>query len=135
MLKKIDKVIEEQIQLLTEDNNQIIYTNEDQFKLKSGPKIQLGKVSIKDATILVGRYLNCYSMFPNIYIYTCYPGLNHQIYDMAGWNKLIKNPKINTKGKIKIKVIIEGVDWITGRPSCSMTISFPDVSFDIFKEY
>ena len=134
MLNKFDKLIEEQIQLLTEDNNQLIYDNATQFKLKTGPKIQFGEVSIDDATTLVSRYLNCYSMFPNIYVYTNYPSLNGQIYNMADWNKLINNPKINTKGKIKIKVTIAGVDWITRRPSCRMTISFPDVYLDIFKD-
>ena len=108
--------------------NDLVYTAAEQFKLKTGPKIQYGLLSKTDVETIIGRYLNLYGrMFPNIFVYTKYPAYNTTIHTMKDFNDLCNNEKIyDGTGKIQVKFEISGVDFISKRPSARLSISFPE---------
>ena len=114
--------------------NDLVYTSAAQFKLKTGPKVQRGLLDKDDAQDVLGRYLNIYGrMFPNVYIYTKYPGYNKTIYDIKGFLELCNNKKIYNGGKIKVRFKITGTDYISRRPTARLSMSFPK-GYDIFED-
>ena len=108
--------------------NDLVYTSAGQFKLKSGPKTQYGLLSKTDVETIIGRYLNLYGrMFSDIYVYTKYPAYNRTIHTIKDFNDLCNNKKIyDGTGKIQVKFVISGVDFISKHPSARLSISFPE---------
>lgn len=104
----------------------LVYTSADQFKLKTGPKVQTGLLDKDDAQAVLGRYLNIYGrMFPNVFVYTKYPAYNKQVYDIKDFLELCNNEKIYNGGKIQVHFEISGIDFISRRPTARLRLSFP----------
>jgi hypothetical protein len=107
--------------------NDLVYTSASQFKLKTGPKVQNGLLDKDDAQAILGRYLNIYGrMFPNIFVYTKYPGYNKNIHDIKDFIELCNNKKIYNGGKIQVHFEISGTDFISRRPTARLSISLPE---------
>lgn len=112
--------------LYEEIMNDLVYTSAEQFKLKTGPKVQKGLLNKDDAQNILERYLNIYGiMFPNIYIYTKYPAYNKTIYNIKNFLELCNNKKIYNGEKIQVRFEISGTDFISRRPTARLSMSFP----------
>ena len=106
--------------------NDLVYTSAEQFKLKTGPKVQNGLLDKADAQAVLGRYLNIYGrMFADVFAYTKYPGYNKTIHNLNDFLELCNNEKIYNGGKIQVHFEISGTDFISRRPTARLSLSFP----------